>query len=289
MKFKLTLIATVLFGLTSCGFNQSAKIDLTTGISSKGDGLSSSDVYLSIDEEKITRSTFTYGESYFINFRNVAGFVKENDNVFPGMEILVLGKDGDTAMYYKDMYADKTEGIALYPLYLYANITVAKPMNSGKEYTLYVNIWDKKGTGTFKTKMNFNVVANELIKVEQSEQVSVNDVYLFGEDKAIFDNKLKLNQKYYLFLEGIKGFKDDAGKVSIGMSVNAKDKTGYVLLNAPDLFDDGEFDKADLEAQLSANFTFTETKFTNPITCTVVVWDKKSNAKITTTLDLVLE
>ncbi len=289
MKFKLFLVAAVAFGLSSCGFNQSAKIDLTTGLSSKGNGLASSDVYLSIDDKKISRTTFTYGEVFYVNFRNVSGFVKENGNVFPGMEILILGKSGDTAMYYKDMYADKTNGVDVYPLYLYTNITVAKPMNSDKAYKLYVNIWDKKGTGTFKAEMDFNVIANENFKIEKSKQVSVNDIYLFGEKRAILDKDIKLNEKYYIFFEGLKGFKDDAGKVSVGMSVNATDKTGYVLVNAPDLFGDEEFDMTALEEQISANITFTETKFTNPVTCEVVIWDKKSDAKIKALIDLELK
>jgi hypothetical protein len=289
MKFKLFLVATVLFGLSSCGFNQSAKIDLTTGLTSKGDGLASSDVYLSINDDKITKTTFTYGEVFYVNFRNTTGFIKENGNVFPGMEILVLSKSGDTAMYYQDMYADKIDGVAIYPLYLYANITVAKPMNSDKEYSLYVKIWDKKGKGTLTAEMDFNVVANEHFKIEKSKQVSVNDIYLFGEKRAIIDKHIKLNEKYYFFFEGLKGFKDDAGKVSVGMSVNAKDKTGYVLVNAPDLFGDEEFDKTALEEQISANITFTEAKFTNPVTCEVIIWDKKSDAKIKTLIDLELK
>jgi hypothetical protein len=286
MKFKLYLVAIVLFGLSSCGFNQSAKIDLTTGLSTKGNGLSSSEVYLSINDEKISRNTFTYGEMFHLNFRNVSGFKKENGNVFPGMEIVIIGTAGDTAMYYADMYADKTDGIDVSPLFLYTNVTVAKPMNSTKDYTLYVNIWDKKGTGTFKAEMDFNVIADENIKVVKSEGVSYNDIYLFSStEKTLMATKIKLNEKYYMIFEGIKGFKAEEGKVKVGMSVNATDANGAVVINAEDLFGDEEFDEKDLTEQISTNVVFTDANVVNPILCKVVIWDKKSDAKITASVD----
>ena len=287
MKIQGSLIAIIIVTLFSCDFSKSVKVDLTTGLSSKGDGLSSSDVYLSIEDKKISRTTFVYGEVFYVNFRNVSGFKKEGKNVFPGMEISVVGSEGDTAMHYDDMYADKTEGVDIDPLFLYTNITVAKPMNSNKKYKLYVRIWDKKGKGTFKTQMDFDVIPNEKIKLESSETVKFNDIYLFSrEENTITDNRIKFNQTYYLIYEGLEGFKMENGKVSVGLSMKATTADGKILLEEKDLLGEGEFEPALIKEQISANFIFNDNTIKTPMACEFIVYDKNSEAKVTAKISL---
>ena len=287
MKIQTSLIVLLVLALFSCDFSKSAKIDLTTGLSSKGDGLSSSDVYLSVDDKKISRTTFLYGETFYVNFRDVSGFKKEGENVFPGMEIAVIGEQGDTAMYYEDMYADKTEGVDISPLFLYTNITVAKPMNSNKKYKLYVKIWDKKGKGTFKTQMDFDVVANEHVKLKNTETVSFNDIYLFSrEENTITNNEIKFNQTYYLIFEGLEGFSIENDKMSVGLSLKATTADGSILLDEQDLLGEGEFDPALIKEQISANFIFNDNTIKTPVMCEFVVYDKKSDAKVTANISL---
>ena len=47
-------------------------------------------------------------------------------------------------------------------------------------------------------------------------------------------------------------------------------------------------DVAELHKQVAPNFIFTGSEINNPITCVVNIWDKKSDAKITATVDLEL-
>ncbi|MDF1672308.1 MAG: hypothetical protein P1U41_02320 [Vicingaceae bacterium] len=287
MKIQSSLIPILILTLFSCDFSKSAKIDLTTGLSSKGDGLSSSDVYLSIDDKKISRTTYVYGETFYVNFRNVSGFKKVGKNVFPGMEISVVATNGDTAMYYDDMYADKTEGVDITPLFLYTNITVAKPMSSNNKYKLYVKIWDKKGKGTFKTQMDFDVIHNDNIKVESSDSITYNDIYLFSrEESTITDNTIKFNQTYYLIFEGLEGFSADNGKMSVGLSLKATTADGKLLLEEQDLLGEGEFEPALIKEQISANIIFNDNKIKTPVDCEFVVYDKKGDAKVAANVSL---
>lgn len=288
MRTSYLLALVTVFTLVACDFSKSAKVDFTTGLSSKGDGLRCSDVYLSIGkDEKTTRTTFVYGETFYVNFRNVSGFKKEGGNSFPGMEITVVGEQGDTALYYEDLYADKVNGVDVAPLFLYTNITVAKPMNSGKKYKLYVNIWDKKGKGTFKTKMDFDIVPNEHIKVEKSEKLSYNDIYLFArEEKSITDNQIKFNQTYYMIFEGLDGFTTENGKMNVGLRMKATTADGEVLLDEADLLGDGEYDPALVNEQISANFIFKDATIKTPVDCEFVVFDKKSDATVSAKISL---
>lgn len=289
MKTKLILLLIVSSLFISCDFSKSVELDMLTGLSSKGDGLTVSDVYLTVNDGKVKRNTFTYGETFYINFNGVTGFKKEGGNDFPGMELAIVGEAGDTAMYYEDMYADKTEGVNINPLLLYANITVANPMTSNKKYTLYVNIWDKKGTGTFKSKFDFDIIPNENIVVENPNNIAYDNIYLFSkEDATLTDKLVKVNQKYYMIFEGLKGFKEEEGKVSVGLSMKATGADGEVLLNSKDLLGEGEWDPAIVEEQLSADFSFYSPEIKSPITCEFVVFDKKGDAKVNVKTNLEL-
>lgn len=284
--YLLALVASVT--LIACDFSKSTEINLTTGLSTKGDGLSSSDVYLTVgNDKKTTRTTFIYGETFFVNFRNVSGFKKEADVAYPGMEIAVIGEKGDTALYYEDLYADRVDGVIVSPMFLYTNITVAKPMNSGKKYKLHVKIWDKKGKGTFKAKMDFDIVPNEHIVVEKSEKLAYNDIYLFSrEEKSITDNQIKFNQTYYMIFEGLDGFATENGKMNVGLRMKATTADGEVLLNEADLLGDGEYDPALVNEQISANFIFKDATIKTPVDCEFVVFDKKSDATVSAKISL---
>lgn len=288
MKSYSSLLVIALISLFSCDFNKSVNVNLTTGLSTKGDGLSSSDVYLTVgNDKKTTRTTFVYGEIFYVNFRNVSGFKREGGVAYPGMEIIVLGEKGDTALYNKDLYADRIEGVIVSPLFLYTNITVAKPMNSGKKYKLHIKIWDKKGKGIFKAKMDFDIVPNEHIKVEKSKKLSYNDIYLFSrEEKSITDNQIKFNQTYYMIFEGLDGFATENGKMNVGLRMKATTADGEVLLNEADLLGDGEYDPALVNEQISANFIFKDATIKTPVDCEFVVFDKKSDATVNAKISL---
>lgn len=279
MKYKLLSITLLLSCLLSCQTNKSVKKDFTTGLSSIGDGISCDEVYLSDGDKRLQRNTFTYGETFNLNFENISGFEKIDNNVFPGMELLVIGQQGDTIMHNPDLYSNI--GVDISPLLLQAEITAANPIHSNKTYTLNVNIWDKKGTGTYKSEMDFTVAPNTNIEVENNN-VSYEEIYLFSKERnsVITGNEAKFNENIYLIFEGLEGFKIEDGKVNLGLSLKGTDSEGEVILNESDLIGDLSMEYTEINNRLSPNFIFSGSNIKNPIACEITIWDKKSENRI---------
>lgn len=292
MKKLLTLIFLFL-ALSNCQFSKSAKKDLLSGLSSTGDKLSCDEVYITVNGERTTRKTFTYGETFIINFDNVTGFTKENGNVFPSMIMTVVSASGDTAMQTADLITDYPDGMNFSPLQLTADLTIATPIRSKAEYSVIVNIRDKKGMGTYRSKFDFKVIENDKVAIESSK-ASYNEAYVFsqGTNKVITDGKIKFNDNIYLIVEGLKGFNETGGMIFPGMSIKASDSANKVLIESTDLFTEYSatgVSAADLAERISAHFSIPGTQFNNPLHCEMTIWDKKSDAKLKLTTDLVLE
>jgi hypothetical protein len=290
-----TSISILLFivALTGCQFSKSVKKDLLSGLFTTGDGLSCDNVYLSVNENKTDRNTFIYGEKFFVNFNNIEGFKKENDYVFPGMWLAIISNTGDTVLQSDDLYSDFKNGLKLSPLLLTSDITVAKPIKSKGEYTLIVKIWDKKGKGSFTAKLNFKVLSNEHILTE-AVNVVYNEIYLFSKerDKVITDNKIKLNENTYIIFEGLNGLKEENGMVFPGLSLKGTDSEGNMILDFNDLLADytkSGLAISDFSNQLLSHFKLPGSEFKNPLQCELTIWDKKSEARLKATLNLIVE
>ena len=214
----------------TCSFAQSVEKDLVTGLSSSGNGMSCEEVYLSDGEMEIKRSTFIYGETFYVNFDGIVGFEREEQRAYPEMQMLVLDKKGDTALFVRDMYEGYEDGIDYDPLQLYSQITVANPMHSNLTYDLSVHIKDRKGKGSFKAELEFDVVANEDIIIS-GEGVTASEIYLFSleDSHTITNGKIAFNEVIYLLFEGLEGFVVDAGQVQLGLSMLLKDADGNVI------------------------------------------------------------
>jgi hypothetical protein len=290
MKIKFLIFALTALTLVACNFSESVNMDLSTGLTTRGHTLSSSEVYITVDEKRVSSSTFIYGETFYLNFQDVKGFVKKDGNVFPGMEIYIIGEEGDTALQNNDMYADKVNGVNISPLFLYSNITVAKPMMSGKKYELHVKIWDKKGEGTFTAAYNFDIVPNDKIVIDNPNKLGYDNIYLFSEKgSTITNNKASYGEKIYMIFEGLSGFKTEAGKVSVGMGLKGTDANGNIVIEEKDLIGDGEWTEEELNKQIAANVVFTDNTIVSPVKCDILVWDKKGDVKITATANIELE
>jgi hypothetical protein len=292
MKIAITALV-VLVALSGCQFSKSVKKDLLSGLLTTGDGLSCDNVYLSVNDEKTDRSTFIYGEEFHLNFSDIDGFKKENENVFPGMKIFVISKTGDTVLQTDDLYRDYTTGMKFSPLLLHSDITVGSPMKSKEEYTLDVKIWDKKGNGTFSGKLDFKVISNEQI-VKEAKNVSYNEIYLYSKerDKVIPDNRIKFNENTYVIFEGLSGFKEENGMVFPGLSLKATDNEGNMIMDNNDLFSDYSqtgLARSDFNTRVSSHFQLTGSEFKNPMHCELTIWDKKSDARIKATALLTIE
>lgn len=273
-----------------CNFSKSVKVDLLTGLSTSGDLLSCEDVFLSVNRHKVNRNTFTYGEQFYLNFSDVKGMKSENGMVFPDLGMFVLDKSGDTIVRVKDLYNQFPDGIKSSPVELSVKLTVASPIHSGKDYTLFVKIHDKKDKGSYTAKLDFKVSANQKLIVE-ANKVSCNEIYLFSKNtgEVITDNKVSVNDKMYLVFEGVSGISEADGKVFPGLSMKATGNNGAVIFNSDDLFADSSgsgLSAADLKTQVSASLSFTSGVVKNPVHITVVLRDKKSDANIKATTDI---
>ncbi len=279
--------------LTSCNFSKSVKKDFTSGLVTKGDGLSCENVYLVVDENETKQNTFIYGQEFQMNFDNITGFKKEDGNVYPGMQIVVLTLAGDTVLKTIDLYGDNNEGLDLSPLMLIGTVTAASPINSGGEYKLYVNIWDKKEKGTFSGVVEFKVIPDEQIKIE-SNNVKYDEVYLYSKERGVVitNSKIKFNENTYLIFEGLSGFNEEDGMVFPGLKLTAHDDENNTIIEYDDLFSDyseSGLSAADLQSRVSAHFTMEANDFKNPLHLVVSIWDKKSDAAITATTELFTE
>jgi len=290
-KTFLLLLVTVVF--TGCKFSRSAEKNLISGLTSAGKYLSCDDVYISIDNDKTKRNKFIYGESFVIIFNGIKGFAIENGNVFPGMEMIIREKGGDTLMMADDLYEGYNEGMNFDLLQLSANLSVANPIKSDGKYTMIANIYDKKGNGTFSTKFDFDVIRNENIRVISSN-ATYDEVYLFsqGKNKIIPDNKIDYEDNIYIIIEGLKGFKEENGSVFPGLELKAVDSRNNLILDYDDLF--AEYDEtgiavSDFSSRVSAHFKITGTFFNNPLHCELKVWDKRSKVSIAVTTDMSLK
>ena len=284
------VLISLLLTFYSCNFAQSVEKDLQTGLTTRGKGLSCDKVYLSVGEEIIKRNAFIYGETFNVNFDGMEGFKQEGENVFPDMQLLIVGEQGDTAMYLTDLYAAYKEGISLSPLKLYTEVTVADPMHSKGTYTLYVNIADKRGDGTLNSSLEFTVVRDEKIKVE-SKQLDFREIYLFSQqrDLTITNGIAGFDENIFLLFEGLEGFAVSRGQVTLGLSLEVKDSEGKVILDESDLFGDASMSYEDVHAQVAPNFILTGSQIANPIQCTVRIWDKGSEAWIRASTELTIE
>ena len=282
-----TLIISLVF--ISCDFRKSVQADLKTGIITKGDGLSCEEVWLSVDEQEIERTTFVYGEMFLIHFTNMEGFKKEGETAFPGMLMWVTGEAGDTVFQTEDLYSDYQNGINQTPLLLKANLTVGNPMHSKNKYTVYIKIWDKKDKGTFTAKMPFNIIENERIKTEKNK-ISYDEIYLYSadRDKAIIDGEVVSNEIVYLIFEGLSGFTELNSNVFPGMKFQALDNEKNILMQYDDLFSsytETGLNSVDFRTQIYISLKFPG-QAVNPINCEAILFDKKSNSNIKVTTDI---
>lgn len=290
MKSKLILIGLSLIVLLSCDFSKSVNKDLVTGLTTWGDGLSCEEVYLSDGDKVIKRNSFVYGESFFVYFDGIDGFTRVGDAVFPGMSLVVKSDAGETVLEYEDLYESYSDGMTFSPLVLNTVVTAASPMVSKGNYNLKIKIWDKKGEGTFEAKLDFQVVSNDKIKIE-SKGVSHKEIYLYSQErgKTITGNQAYFDENIYMIFEGLEGFTQEAGNVYPGLSITALDGSGVNVIDEADLIGDSGMNAAEFMEQLAPSMIFNSTGVTSPVTCDIIVWDKKGSnsikAKVTLELD----
>jgi hypothetical protein len=284
------LFVALLISIAGCNYSKSVKIDLISGMSTSGDLISCEDVFLSVDNKRTEETTILYGEKIYLNFKDIKGLKTVDGKVFPGMNVFVLGTEGDTVLTASDLYDGNSEGLSISPLQLSASIVAASPIHSGNEYFMHVRIWDKKDKGTFNANLKFRVETNKKIAVEAS-QVTYTELYLFskGEEKVINDGKIRADDENYIIVEGLRGFTGNGDKVFTGLKLTIKDGDGAEVLNYDDLFaeySESGLDVNDLNTRVSSSFVIPSAELKNPLHLTILIWDKKGSAKLSASTDL---
>ncbi|MCK5137939.1 MAG: hypothetical protein KAR19_19285 [Bacteroidales bacterium] len=231
-----------------------------------------------------------YGEEFYVSFENIEGFNRVDNYAYPGMQMIVISQNGDTVLRYNDLYSDLADGIDYSPLVLYAEATVADPIYSNNDYSLVVNIWDKKGEGTFTANLDFTVVPNDQIKIE-SNHISYDEIYLFSQQRQIVitDNTSGFNENIFMMFEGLEGFREEAGTVFPGLSITVIDSEGNLILDEEDLLGESGMNYSELNSRLAPNFILTGTHISNPVTCEITIWDKKGDGNIKASAQMNIE
>ena len=209
------------------------------------------------------------------------------------MQIIVNSLSGDTVFFADNLYSEYTEGMNFSSLQLTGDLTVAAPIKTGGEYLLTVTIKDRKGAGIYLSKLKFSVKGNDKIKIEPLN-VSYNEVYLYsqGKDKVINDGVISFDDNIYILAEGLKGFKEENGLVFPGISFRGTDASGKAIFNYEDMFSDYSttgIAVSDFNTKISAHFKLTGSEFNNPLHAVIIIWDKKSSARMKISTDMTVK
>lgn len=289
MRYLIIILITIL--LNACQFNQSTKKDLLTGASSRGNGLGSDDVQIEINGKTENRNTYVFGEKVNFIFNDIKGLKEIDGKTYPGMSIYIV-KDKDTLLSEDDLIDPLEDGTNLSPLLLKTHFIAALPITDN--YKVYINIWDKKGDGTFKFEMPFEVEENKIIDITASN-LEYSTIYLWNESKQapVLDKNIDINDNYILISEKVKGLKNIDGKVYPIFSIDIEDSKGNKILSDPNVLNQYETGGLNAEAfsagQIPINISFTKGKIFNPCILTATLTDKNSTNSIHIKSELVIE
>lgn len=279
---------------SACQFNQSVNKDLTTGAYYRGDGLGSDDVTIEVNGSIENRNTYIYGEKVNFIFNDVQGLTKENGKVYAGLSMNIVKNQKDTVLSHPDLLSNLKEGIDQFPLQLQSHFIAALPFKDLEEYKVFINVWDKKGDGTFSYEMPFTVEENTLLQIN-TNGLEYSNMYLWDQtEKLVVTSKnIKSKNQIILLLEGLAGFERIDNKVHPILSIDVTDNQGNKIISEANILKEYE-DKginADefTQKQLPVVLRFASGQANIPCTLTATLRDKKSDKKIDITTALQLE
>lgn len=278
-KNKRILTIGILSLFTACNFSKSVSKDLMTGLSTEGDGLSAGEVYISDETEKLTDNTFIYGQEIFTNFTNMDGFVVENGNIYPEMQVVLLSKAGDTILQNRNLLGGKA--LLAATATLNGNVILANPIHSGSEYILKYNIRDTKGDGAFSSELELELTKDPAIKIFE-KGLTLKEAYIFDTAKrtVVTSGKIDFENKMLLDIQGLKGYALADENASLGMSVLVTDAKGKILLDFPDLLKNQALTIAQIQQGLGSTLKINKGEVANPINWQIKIWDKTGNSEL---------
>ena len=290
---KVKLISLILISviLGSCEFNQSVYKDLTTGAYSRGDGIGCDDVKIQINRNVDNRNEFIYGEKINFIFNDITGLKREKGKVFPGLSLFVVKNEKDTVLQHQDLFGDMENGTDLSPLQLQANFTSVLPYENKEKYKVFINIWDKKGKGTFQYELPFSVKKNELLNIEASN-IDFTSIYLWDETKksVVVNKEVSVQNTLILILEGLDGLELVDNKVFPSFAINITDNNGNQILSNSNILEQYRETGVDYNTfkngQLPVTITFSSGQINNPCKLKASLTDFNSERNIVITSEL---
>lgn len=280
MKNKYIILWSICLSLlTGCNFRKSVSTDMITGLSTKGDGLSADEVYISNGTDRLTENTFLYGQEIYTFFTNLEGFVAENGTIYPEMEVLVLSKAGDTVLNHRNLLGAK--GFASKAADLNGNVILAAPIYSGAEYTVKYKVIDTKGSGVFYSEFDLELKPDPLIK-RMENGLTIKEAYIYDKKTGtvVTDGKIGFGENVLLDVKGLSGYSLVDGKPNLEMSVLVTDATGKVFLDLPHLLKDMVISTKDIENGLGSTLIMNKGVLENPVSWKLRIWDKNNGAEV---------
>lgn len=286
LKSILAITSIILF--TACNFNKSVSKSLITGLSTKGNGLSVDEVYMTNGIDKLESNTLLYGQEIYTYFDNIEGFVVEDGKIFPDMQVVVLSKVGDTVLQNKNLLDGK--GIKGTKAVLNGNVILAYPIYSDDEYTIKYTIIDTKGSGVFSSEFDLKLEKDPLIKIKE-KGLSVKEAYIFNQNSRtiITNGKVDFNNTFLFDLHGLKGYKLANGKPNLGMSVKVTDSKGGVILDMENLLKNSFLTETQIKKGLGSTLKLSKGTLVNPLLWQVHIWDKNSDAELVAESEITVE
>lgn len=278
-KISLVVVIALIAIFTACDFRKSVSTDLMTGLSTKGDGLSAKEVYVSNGEVKVKDNTFVYGQEIFTNFLNMDGFVVENNQFYPEMEVVVLSKAGDTIMSNRNLLGGK--GLDANLKTLNGNLILATPIQSGTEYTVKYIVSDTKSDGVFSSELDFKLDKDPMVKINQ-KGLRIKEAYIFNQDtrKVITSGEIGLEENLLFDLQGLEGYSLNSARPNLGISVHVTDANDQTILKKEDLLGDRVLTEAEIKQGMGSTLKIRRGNLANPIKWEVRIWDKNSDTEV---------
>ncbi len=271
--------------LSSCEFHQSINKDLVTGATSRGDGISS-EVAIQINGVKENRNTFVHSEIIEFIFTDIEGLKRVEDLVFPGLSMHIIKNDVDTVLSEQDLFASLEEGTDLDPLELQARFRAVLPYQNQERYRAFVKLWDKKSEATFAYEVPFEIIANDVLKIE-SQDISFSNIYLWNNtDKTTFSkSEINREDELMLLLEAIEGLSETDGMVYPQLSFDLIDDNGNEVLSNKNLLSDyaSGIKKEDLATQIPITISFSDGIINPPVKLTAILSDLNSQKELVIT------
>ena len=142
-------IKKILFGfiiiLYSCSgsFSKGVKKDLSTGLTSSYNGFAVSDIYLTVDDKKLSDNKVILGKKVELIADGVDYYQVIDGKVNPGCRIILTDKAGKEILNLPDAFANEDALDNTKAGMLRAALSTGSPMVAGETYHLNVRFFDK--------------------------------------------------------------------------------------------------------------------------------------------------